>query len=379
MPDVIMVADLGSSGSKFFVQVQMKTLNTLHSTRNSQPQLILMEPEVIPASRERLELYEKEKLGHPSPEDSAWVEYDGQCYTVGYLAKSQFRADSGERELKYERVIPKILAALGSIAEREGLPSRFSLRLGVLLPYGEYKNQELLEQTLPQVLSDFKFRHQHYAVELERFECKPEGGGLLLVRRRILGEAFAQQDALIIVMGYRNTSYLAVQRGTITGGSSDHGFIRVVEKVLAHTSGQERDKLVPALYNAGKSADQNVLKQLAKSHDPHFRKVEVAQLVKASKLARRDVWASLVSWFRNHVPLHKPEAGLTGGTANYYQPELEEFLAPSKLNWYEELEKQAQAIPCNRVPRPFLKHRITDAFGFFLYLVNIPSRMAKSA
>ena len=367
MLDVIMVADIGSSGSKIFVEIQ-------NQTRNQKTQLLLMEPHVISVSRERLELYEKEKSGHPSPEDSAWVEVNGQCWAVGHLAMNEFGANSGEKELKYERAIPKILAAVGAVAEREGLPSHITLRLGVLLPRGQFQNREALEEALPQALSSFRFRLQDCSVELERFECKPEGGGLLLIRRRMLGEAFAQKDIVMIVIGYFHASYLETSRGVINGGTSEHGFIRLVEKVEAHTSGYERAKLIPAIYKAGANVSQSVLKPLAPSLDASFRRLEGTQLVKAVKAARKDSWAALVSWLRNNVSLDTEDVGLTGGTADYWRPDLEGLFPYARIDWYEEIEKQAAAVPCNREPRPFLKYRTTDAYGYFLYLVNIPCR-----
>lgn len=379
MVDVIIVADVGSSGSKFYVQIQMHSQGVQHQAKNPQLQLLLMEPHVIGVSRERLELYEKERKGHASPEDLAWVEYDGQCFAVGHLAFDEFGANVGEKELKYERAIPKILAAIGALAEREGLPSHFTLRLGVLLPYKQFKNREALEDALPQALSSFRFRFQDYSIELERFECKPEGGGLLLVRRKLLGEAFAQKDALVLVIGYFHASYLKVTRGVISGGTSDQGFIRLIEKVEDLTSGHKREDLIPAIYQAGASVDQSVLKSLGRSRDPKFRRLEVAQLVKATKAARKDCWGSLTSWFHNSFPLTIEEVGLTGGTAGYWQPELEGLFSYANIDWYEKLEQQAQAVPCNRVPRPALKYRTTDAYAFLLYLTNIPCRMARSA
>lgn len=368
MPDVIMVVDPGSSHTKIFVQIG-----------NRAPQLILMEPEVICVGRETLEAYEREKLGNPNPEDSAWVSYDGQCWAVGYLARKQFLADPGLKELKYGRAVYKVLAAVGVVSEREGLPSHYRLRLGVLLPRGEYKNKEFLENILPAALANFSFRFQPICVELERFECKPEGGGLALVRRRELGVNFTQRDAIVIVIGYRNASWLALRRGNIDGDTSDLGFARLIEKVQSQTAGQKAERLIPAIIEAGSKVSRKPLESLALSQDKAFRKLETTQIVKAVNIARADYWQSLISWFQNNVPLNTSEVILTGGTANYWRSELETFFSYASVLWYEHLEKPAIALPCNRDPKPVLNYRLTDGYGFFLFLVNIPCRVAKSA
>lgn len=369
MTDLLITLDPGSSLTKIF-----------YAVKSNQAELLLMEPEVIQVSPESIEAYESSKVGNPSPENCAWIECNGKYSVVGFLARTQFLADPGLDELKYERAIYKVLAAVGAIAEREALPSQFSLRLGLLLPWGEYQDRERFHRLVAEALKNFHFRFQEFSVCLTEFDCKPEGGGLFLVRRRQLGEAFNQQDTEVVVIGYRNASYLTVKRGSvIKGDTSDLGFVRLIEKVQQRTSGQKAERLTPAIYKAGAKVQTKALLNLARSCDPTLRSEEVATIASAIKLARTDYWEALYNWFQNNIPYELDSVIISGGTADYLRSELKSCFSHAAITWVDELELKIKETFGTNIPNASLSFRLTDAYGFFMFMSNKVVKVQASA
>ncbi len=95
-PDVIIALDFGGSATK-----------GVYADASLNEKLLLMEPEVISVPYSAIANYEETKLGSAIAVDSAWVSVDGQCYVVGYLARSRFNGNPGLSSLKYERAFPK--------------------------------------------------------------------------------------------------------------------------------------------------------------------------------------------------------------------------------------------------------------------------------
>jgi hypothetical protein len=205
MPDLTLTFDPGSSLSKVIYQLP-----------DGKPRLLLMEPEVIELSSGSIEAYlnTRGNLGVTRPEDDVWLQCSGsqQCQVVGYLAR-QFLAAVRMNEVKYERALYKVMAAVGAIAQQTDLPRRFSVAIFALLPYSEYQNAQRLQQLLKQHLKNYSFRGNRLQVKLETFECRPEGGGLAMARVTQNGaEWFQQQTLAVLMFGHRNTSLLTVRK-----------------------------------------------------------------------------------------------------------------------------------------------------------------------
>ena len=84
---------------------------------------------------------------------------------LGRLARN-YRATVSIKRLKYESLVPKVLAALGAIATVENLPQKFNLDLALLLPLGEYANRDELEKLLKEALKGFNFQSHPYRTHL---------------------------------------------------------------------------------------------------------------------------------------------------------------------------------------------------------------------
>ena len=99
---------------------------------------------------------------------------------------------------------------MGVIAESNNLnPKKISLQLAVLLPWNEYEDREKFYNKLKQYLSSFVFRGLSYSVELDKFICRPEGGGLAAIHTRKKGKEWQQDKKLgILMFGHRNIAIL---------------------------------------------------------------------------------------------------------------------------------------------------------------------------
>lgn len=359
MADLLLAFDPGSSLSK-----------ALYTTYPFQLELMVMEPEVFRVDQESIELYEQNRIGQSSPENSAWIEWLGEYRAVGYLAKTRFHGTAGLKELKFGRALYKLLAIVGAIAQKKLLPSKFSMSLGLLLPWGEYQDRERFKRLASEALANFSFRGQRYAISLEGFDCMPEGAGLLL-RGRQSNTSLRQESIAVIMIGYRNASALVWERGAMTcGNTSNLGFIRLIEKVQEFTSGQNPDALAAAIYQAGPKIKPKAFRHLVQTTDPRLQDEEIAQIVQAVKTFRAEHWQMLKSWQQEVVPAGITEVILGGGTATYYRPELNRFYPNAAIAWCEQLEKRVEAAFGGRAENHCLDYRLTDVYGYFFYLLS---------
>lgn len=367
MPDLTIAFDPGSSLGKVFF-----TLKTF------QPELLLMEPEVAQVPQRSLEAYEEGKIGTPAPENAAWVEYRGQCRAVGFLAQDRFYADLKLEDPKFELALYKTLAVVGAIAQQKSLPNGASLLLGVLLPYGEYEDRKVFERLITEALAGFRFRGEERSFELINFVCRPEGFGLLS-RGRTPGSSLRDRVIAVVMLGYRNTSVLVMNRGVMTQGeTADLGFCKLVAMVQRLTSGQKPLKLAAAISKAGPKISAKALAHLARVSDSALRDEEIAQIREAIAAARAEYWLMLGDWLRKRIPLEVDEVMLAGGTAYYWQRELNALFPQAEISWCTRLEEQITQTYVSKVSEKGLNFRLTDAYGLFFYLCGTPELQASA-
>ncbi len=244
MADVTIAADFGASLGR-----------AIYSTSSGycKPELILLDPQVVVVPAKSIENYEKYKIGQANPEDSAWVKSGEAYFAVGFLAKKNFHAVHCLESLKVDSAIPQALSIVGSVAQKKDLPSEFSLSLGILLPWNEFRDREKFQSQISQALSEYTFRGQQFSVQLESLTALPEGGGIF-ARGRMPekpGQKLRNPKELtiaVIMLGYRNSSILVIEKGELTrGATGDFGFAKMIQKVQTFTSGQKADVLVPVI------------------------------------------------------------------------------------------------------------------------------------
>ncbi|WP_341531424.1 ParM/StbA family protein (plasmid) [Nostoc sp. UHCC 0302] len=357
MADLTLGVDPGGSGLKGFY-----TLNTF------KPELILMEPEVAAVPLHSLEAYEQTKIGNSSPENNAWIEYKGQHLAVGFLARKRFYADLQLQKRKFELALPKVLAMVGAIADKHELANGSSIKLGILLPWGEYQDRALFSTLVTQALADYKFRGQPKSFLVESFICLPEGGGVLS-RGRTPGSSLKDQTVAVVMLGYRDISILLVERGEMSVGRTESlGFAKMVDRVKSQTSGLDQHQLVTAMCKAGKNISSKALEPLVVSLDSAYKSHEISTIRKAISNAKEEYWMMLSQWLKLHVTRSADEVITAGGTANFFRSELNSLFSFSRVNWCEHLEKQIFNSFSNQISTKSLDYRLTDVYGLFFYL-----------
>jgi hypothetical protein len=358
--DLLLSLDPGSSMTKMVYRVL--------SSVPKKPELFCMEPELIGIAKESIDLYESGRINSPSPENESWIELSQDFYAVGFLAQKHFEARVKLSELKYENAIPKVLAAVGAIATREGLGTSFTLSLALLLPYGEWEDRERLERGLTQALSNFSFRGQQFAIHLGCFECMPEGGGLVLTRSKKLGADFNQMNIAVLMLGFRDISAVLFERGLSSGTSDNLGLAWMLERVKSRTSGQNLQDLLLAIHQSGATLKPKYFKSLARSKKAEFKALEVTQIIEVTTMARKEYWSKVSDWLNSNVPTNLDLVIIGGGTSNYLGNELKTIFAHTTISWAAELEEDVRLAFNLSQEKDSLCLRLTDVYGLFRYL-----------
>ncbi|HTL88653.1 MAG TPA: hypothetical protein VL134_04580, partial [Leptolyngbya sp.] len=314
-----------------------------------------------------IDRYHSQRLGKSAPEDSAWVCHDNECRVLGFLAQRQnFIGSVRLDERKYERAAWTVAVLVGSIAQKHDLPSTLLLHLSSLLPYSEWNDIDKFKRLCEKILAEFEFRGVRYQVSLGEFDCKPEGGGLGLVRQAQIGAAeFRRSTMVVIMLGHRDASALVLQRGELTKGSTSKiGFTRLTSTVSSYVSINHPERLTSAIYQAGDAMRDGSLRVLADDDE------DLQRLKQSIDTARRDYWQAIKTWLETALPLvdDVQYAVIGGGAAAYLLTPIKKYFKTASVSWTAELEavvretfSQSPEIKAD----PSLAGRLTDAYALF--------------
>jgi hypothetical protein len=337
--ELILALDFGGSATKGIYATPEMNI----------PKSLVMEPEVVKICHDSVNL---ETLGRTQPENAAWVNYMGETLAVGYLAKSRYHANEGT------------LASIWVTSLHLQLGTKFRLALVCLLPPGEFENKESFLLQLKTALRDFTTPTGKMRVELTQFRCLPEGAGIYLAYQKQLEKAIETKTIAFVMVGYRNASVLIGDRGIVRadGKTCDLGMIRLLEKVVARTSGQTASQLAAAVVAAGSDVSSAPFLRLLRSTNNINKQQELIQIQKAVKLARSEYAAALTSWLEQVISREEiSEIVFCGGTADYMTRELNSHYPRTPCLWGVGAD-----IP-QQVDTFGLGSRLADVYSVFLY------------
>ncbi|NJN11392.1 MAG: ParM/StbA family protein [Richelia sp. RM2_1_2] len=356
-PLLILTLDFGGSATK----------GIYYTFDKKNPASLIMEPEVIKIPLESVASFSTEILGATSPENIAWVNINGETFAVGYLAQQKYYANAGLKELKYERAIAKTASAVWVVSQKLKLGYNFQLALACLLPPGELENKQSLGEQLGTTLANYITPTGRMQVKLIEFKCLPEGAGIYLAYQKRVGEALKRKFFALAMIGYRNASVLISDRGVVAadGKTSDLGMIRLLERVVAKTSGQTPSLIAPAIVAAGSDLSPVPLLRLLRSTGNANKQQELQQIQKAVKLARSEYSAALTSWLNQVIPRQVDEILFCGGTADYMKKELNLHYRGKSCLW-----GVGANIP-KQVDEFSLLSRLADVYSLFLYFSQV--------
>ncbi|MBE8988312.1 ParM/StbA family protein, partial [Nostoc sp. LEGE 12450] len=312
-------------------------------------------------------------IGSPSPDQQLWVEWNNRVVVLGEFA-ANFDPLDRIKELKYENALWKVLGAVGLIVELSNVKvtakKQIHLELALLLPWNEYSDRRRFEEQLRVMLANFTVRKQYLKVNLERFLCRPEGGGLAALRIKQQGVDWLRNQQLAVLMfGHRNTTALYFDRGQLKLGDSPLlGFANMLDIVLDMTSGLDRERLSSAIFDARYtiidkvySKDRNCsarpdwitfdrIQALASAKDPTLRQKEISHIADAIRVATAQYWDNLLRWMDKILPRPLNEVIIGGGAAYHVEVELEKYFNCAwqlkKIDTYSSVyERTGQYIP----------------------------------
>jgi hypothetical protein len=378
---VIVCIDVGSSLSKVIYQVGTKIDYLL-----MQPEHLALPPESAP------QLPPDSGMGRP--EDNAWIRFkkDAECHAVGRVALD-YKAFVNFKTLKSQIATPKILAAIGVIAEREHLSENFCLDLGVLLPWGEIQSRETLETELKAALRSFYFRIRRLKVTLERFQCVPEASGAAMWDAKHDAN-FRHQNRAYLMFGHRNTSLLFFRKGTLSRKESSTtklGFYDLIDKMRLKVPGLEREDVLNAIQTTFNRKYSYVSRayeyeapetnfwwaRLLKSTSPEQLQAQKASLAAAYSTSLKEYWLLLSNWLDSELaPLNEIDVVVRcGGVSDLLAAEVKKFFRTTPIHVPDAyssnflkplgLENKEREKEYLEFTKQNLHTRLADAWGFF--------------
>lgn len=340
MTDIYLSVDVGGSQTKIIYQL----------SGDQKPNYLLMPPAVEEITKTKLDNYMARLgwIGSPSPDQQLWVVWNERVVVLGDFA-TQFDPQDRIKELKYENALWKVLGAIGLIVETNFIkvsPKKpLLVELAILLPWNEYSDRRKFEEQLRVMLAGWQVRKMALKVNLERFRCRPEGGGLAAVRIKQQGLDWLRSKQLgVLMFGHRNTTALYFDRGQLKQGDSPLlGFSTMLDMVVEMTSGLDRERLAEAIFRARYAildaiydpgfpytrypnwVASPLIKDLALAKDPTLRALEIQDIGNAIKVATTEYWDKLQRWMSRVLPADLDEVIIGGGAAYHIEPELETY------------------------------------------------------
>ncbi|MDY7008549.1 MAG: ParM/StbA family protein [Cyanobacteriota bacterium] len=351
---VFLAADFGGIGTKAFYV----------SSESQKVKSIFMGPEIAEVDTESLNRFQESSITENNAEYRAWCGFQGSYRAVGALAENYFSASSLLKPLKYEQAIFKVLALLWVIKVKCNLPSNFRISLSLLIPPGEYDDRSVLEKILRQTSVAFDTPSGVMSVEMDEFDCQPEGKGILVGLSKVPGLAIKTDTVSLVMIGYRNASLIVLRKGeAIKKITSDLGMNTMVNLVKSRSSqNTPLSTLVPAIVEAGNDAKAEALTYLIRTSFVALKEHELHQLQEAILSSRKEYSSILLTWINENVPLSKQWIAYCGGTAQYLRLELDDFAV--KQGWDTIWHGGNIKIPSELDPLQ-LKMRLNDIFIYF--------------
>ena len=373
MADITLCVDVGGSLTKVIYQL----------SSGSQIDYLLIPPYIEEINQSELDGYRKNLgwAGEPHPKKKLWVCWNKRVVTLGDFA-TNFDKQDRLKELKYENALWKVLGIIGLILETNkiNIPKNRTLKidLAILLPRNEYSDRSRFQEQLTTMLAKFSVRNTTIKAKLNKYLCRPEGGGLAALQITCAGIPWLQKQQLgILMFGHRNVTALYFDEGELKLGDSPLlGFSLMLDMVIEAKSGLTREKLASSIYDARlcslkyiygsndwgnartlhpKWSDCHAITSLATASDPNLRASEIGSIANSIHDATVRYWHKLERWLDRTFLSALDTVVIGGGAAYHIQPELEDY-----FNCEPKIEKESYTTRLNRTeeykPRDYDYH-----------------------
>lgn len=350
---MLMAIDFGGSATKVFYQQR--------SAPASPVQLLTMRPEVAQVSASAIAQTTTQALNSvkPLPEHAAWVGVPGETnyWAVGHFAQ-RFHAHAGLAQLKYERAVYKTLAALW-VMQQLTLPSTFRVALSCLLPAGEYEDRHRFQKKLTQALQQFETPAGLLQIQIDSFACAVEGGGVILAHAQ-QSPNFATTATAVVMLGYRNASALVFDHGSLMAARTcTLGFVQAVEQVLAHSSGQNHERLLDAIVQYLQTDSLATFVPIVRARQEPDRTDEIKHLGAITTQAIADYSQTLLSWLDEVLPMAVDQVVFAGGSADLLRSRLLAHFRWQTCSFHADVEVPQAGLSSS------MKNRLVDVWMMF--------------
>ena len=371
-----LVVDLGTSCIKSFYTL----------SKRGKPKYLVYSSVVCPITNQ------------PEP-DSTYIKLpnDKQYYLVGHSA-SQVKVQTSIKQLKSESLIFKVLGVIGQIATEESFPTRFQLKMRLLLPISEMVERQYIESDIERALKDFNYSGSDYQVDIAGMEFRPEGRGIsFYLSRSISPDEIKNQTCAYLMFGYRNTSMLLMENGQfnrVNSHSTDLGFYNYLDLVAQYSSGLYREDIQKAIvsepsYGVDGNCKQVIkgfsshirVEDLIRSSSPQHQERERTSISAAISRADQEYWQLLSRWLTEKLPPlgQLDRVVYCGGSVSFIETSIQEFFQgwQGKLQNTNRLSIQIlEKLDLNPSARAkfieqYLPVRMADAWGELVDLTNM--------
>jgi hypothetical protein len=353
--ELIVSLDPGSSLTKVF-----------YFDTDGKEHYLTMQPHIARITSDIATKYQGSLIENSLNLGQIWVRDMDMTYALGNLASDRFLANLRLKERKYEYAIYKVLGVVGYLSEMMELEPGCKLTLGLLLPFTEYEDRKLIEESLRRILESFEFCGRRHSISLKEFKCRPEGFGMFV--KGLDGKVSAREQRIgSLILGHRNASWLQVDRGIVNleiSETNDYGFSWLVGEVQKMTSIKNELRLTEAISRAGAQVQEQELEPLIEARDLTLAEAERNRLKTAVITAREQYWLQLVLWLERKLQ-GVDHVVVSGGVAPYLQEELKGLLK-GRVSWGQQLARDL-AQRYNLKEKADLS-RLMDSFGLFLSL-----------
>lgn len=312
MPRIAASFDLGGSHNRGIVQIYPEGV----------PIVLAMGPEVADVSKNSIaHLYQQVR------QDSTWVGIGDEYYVLGALAKDAFFGTPALKELKYHYGLPKIAGLLWLGSCQLGLNQPIEAFTQLLLPAGEIADGKDLGNTLKRKLNrGVKTPNGQLKVKLLNFSTSPEGIGIMAYRRRALGNEFDKKSIGLLMLGYRNASFLLSSKSNLAKfETTDLGMSWLVHQFVERTAvGLSKDDLRLALLLVqAHSGNLNALRSISRKATPDGVESDLKLFNSVLPPLVDDYCRALIRWVKNLAVLD--EVLICGGTAELIRAPLTQY------------------------------------------------------
>ncbi len=333
------------------------------------------------------------------PEDNAWIRYsqNGDIFLLARMAV-EYRARTHLKPLKLKTIVPKILGAIGAIAEKENLGEEIELVLGVLLPFNEINSKQELNNNLITRLDNFYFRDKKITVKLKKLKIVPEATGLAASYSIKHKKDFKQTNQSFLMLGHRNTSFLVFERGSFSRSKSSvttSGFYDFIDIFREKVPGVEREDFLNMLETTAKinyDWQKKVFELENQTFNYDFVKLHdtgksLDYLKNALKVSLNEYWSSSISsWMKGCLQPNIDVLWVCGGAAPFILPDIENEFSNIKIHRPRlEISDLILALGFKQYDCPTelieqnLIERMLDVWGLFAASSNYYARQEVSA